>query len=74
MIGLIEQANEPDRDIKLISGDPCVGPTYAEEKMSLYGKLIDLGRKPSGLMGRMIGSLTNAGGTGMPMTGDSLIF
>lgn len=29
--------------------------------MSLYGKLINLGRKPSGLMGRLIGSLMNLG-------------
>ena len=29
--------------------------------MSLYGKLIDLGRKPSGLLGRLIGSLMNIG-------------
>jgi len=32
-----------------------------EKKMSLYGRLIDLGRKPSGLLGRMIGSLMNLG-------------
>lgn len=29
--------------------------------MSLYQKLIDLGRKPSGLLGRLIGSLMNTG-------------
>jgi len=29
--------------------------------MSLYEKLIDLGRKPSGLLGRLIGSLMNLG-------------
>ena len=29
--------------------------------MSLYGKLIDMGRKPSGFLGRMIGSLMNLG-------------
>lgn len=29
--------------------------------MSLYGKLIDLGRKPSGLLGRLIGRLMNLG-------------
>lgn len=29
--------------------------------MSLYGKLIDLGRKPCGLLGRLIGSLMNLG-------------
>ena len=35
--------------------------TYAEEEMSLYGRLIDLGRKPSGLLGRLTGSLMNRG-------------
>ncbi len=29
--------------------------------MSLYGKLIDLGRRPSGLLGRAIGNLMNLG-------------
>ena len=29
--------------------------------MSLYEKLIDLGHKPSGLLGRLIGSLMNLG-------------
>jgi ubiquinone/menaquinone biosynthesis C-methylase UbiE len=32
-----------------------------EEEMSLYGKLIALGRKPSGLLGGLIGSLMNLG-------------
>jgi len=32
-----------------------------EGDMSLYEKLIDLGHKPSGLLGRLIGSLMNLG-------------